>query len=77
MSGIKLKTAYLESKRREMGWTKGRLARQVGISSTTLYRISLPFDHPDYDGPGAKVIAGVLQAFPDATFEAFFTLESP
>lgn len=74
MASIRLNAEKLELKRKEMGWTKGKLAKKIGVTQTTLYRASLEPDNSNYDSPGEKLISGILKLFPGSAFEDYFFL---
>ncbi len=54
--------------------TKAQIAEAIGVSSSQLWRATLPLNDPRYNSPGQSFIAGVLKAFGEP-FERFFFLE--
>ena len=75
MASIRLNAKKLELKRKELGWTKGKLAKRIGVTQTTLHRASLNPNNSNYDGPGEKLISGILNLFPGSVFEEYFFLD--
>jgi transcriptional regulator with XRE-family HTH domain len=73
---IKLRVKVLEQLQNEQGWTDTKLAKQMGISRSRLWRAKLPEDHNEYCTPGEKLINGALKAFPNKTFDDLFFLEN-
>jgi hypothetical protein len=55
--------------------TDSKIAAEIGVSVTQLWRARLPINDPRYNSPGSNFIAGVLKTF-DGPFERFFFLES-
>jgi hypothetical protein len=51
-----------------------KLAEILGVSRPQLWKAKLNPKHPQYNAPGAKLIAGIMSAF-GGTFEQFFFLE--
>lgn len=58
----------------ERGWNDTRLAKELGISRSRLWRARLPVDHPEHNTIGANFIAGALSVFQDMKFEDLFFL---
>ena len=54
--------------------TNAQIAEAIGVTSSQLWRCTLPADDPRYNSPGQAFIAGVLKAFGEP-FERFFFLE--
>lgn len=54
--------------------TNQQIAESIGISTSQLWRATLPTNDPRYNCPGPSFIAGVLKAFGEP-FERFFFLE--
>ena len=72
---IRLKREELMKAAIDQGLEKdGQLAQNLGVSTTYLWTVKLPPDHPRYQAPGNKFIAAVLQEF-DSPFDRFFFLE--
>lgn len=76
MTVIRLNVDELIRRQKEKGWDEGMLAKQIGVGRTQLWRIRLSPDDPRYNGPGQLFIAGTLKAFPEASFEDLFFLDS-
>ncbi|KWW17947.1 hypothetical protein AS888_20770 [Peribacillus simplex] len=54
--------------------TDKQIAEAIGVSSTQLWKATLPINDPRHNTPGPAFIAGVLSAFGEP-FERFFFLE--
>lgn len=54
--------------------TDKQIAEAIGVSTTQLWKATLPFDDSRHNSPGPVFIAGVLRAFGEP-FERFFFLQ--
>lgn len=64
-SGMPLRTTAVDAAVAR-GWSKSELARRSGLSLSLIYQLDRGAR------PGAKAIAGLMQAFPDLPFERLF-----
>lgn len=64
---IKLKREALEKRQAENNWNDTVLAEKIGVNRTQVWRVK-----EGRNEPGREFIAGVLRAFPDASFDEFF-----
>ena len=60
-------TVYIQELMDKRGWTLGQLSIKSGVSKAQLCRII-----NEKRGAGAKSMAGIIKAFPDADVEKLF-----
>lgn len=51
------------------------LARLIGVTPVQVWRAKLKPSNPQYNAPGPKFIAGILNLFKGEPFERFFYIE--
>lgn len=74
---IKLNVKAFDNAAKSRGWTDVELAKEMGISTTQLWRVRLPEEDPRHNDPGKDFIAGALRAFPEKKFDELFFLARP
>lgn len=74
MPVIRLNSEELARRQQEKGWTDEELVKRIGVARSQLWRVRLSPSDSRYNAPGQLFIAGVLRAFPEATFEELFFL---
>jgi len=72
---IRLNAEKLKEIQIEQALNDTELAELIGVSPSTLWRVRLPVEDNRYNAPGEDFIAGVLNAFPNYTFDHFFFLD--
>lgn len=72
MAVIKLNRPVFEKKQKDAGLNDTELARAMGVNRSQVWRVK-----ENKNDPGEEFIAGVLKAFPGATFDELFFLHEP
>ena len=75
MSAVRLNKAVLEAAQQKNNWSDSELAQRAGISRSQIWRVKLPAGDKRRNDPGVDLIAGLLKAFENLTFDDLFTLE--
>jgi hypothetical protein len=71
---IIFKPGMIDKMVKEHDTTLTSLAAEIGIGYTQLYRTSLPIDDKNFNFVGSRVIAGILNAFPETKFDDYFDI---